>query len=72
MKASIHLIVLLQQLYDGQRANVMTEHGDTEHFGVEKGIRQGCILCPILFNIFAENIIRDALAGHEDGIKIGG
>ena len=72
MGAPMHLIVLLQQLYDGQRAVVRTEHGDTEHFGVGKGVRQGCILSPILFNIYAEKIIRDALDGYEKGIKIGG
>ena len=72
MESPTHLVVLLQQLYDGQQATVRTEYGDTEHFGVEEGVHHGCILSAILFSKYTGNLIRDALAGYEDGIKIGG
>ena len=49
-----------------------TEHGNTDYFQVEKGVRKGCILSPLLFNIYAEKIIRDSLAGFVAGVKIGG
>ena len=72
MGVPTHLIVLLQQLYAGQLAIVRTNHEDTEHFGVGKGVRQCCILSPILLNICAKKLIRVALDSYEGGIKIGG
>jgi hypothetical protein len=68
-----HLIILLRNLYDGQQATVRTECGDTDPFGIGKGVRQGCILSPILFNLYAEKVMRDAgLDETEEGIRIGG
>ena len=49
-----HLTCLLRNLYTGQEATVRTEHGTTDWFQIGKGIRQGCILSPILFNFYAE------------------
>ena len=68
-----HLICLLKNLYADQEATVRTEHGLTEWFKVEKGVRQGCILSPYLFNLHAEHIIRNAgLEETEIGVKIAG
>ena len=63
-----HLTCLLRNLYAGQEATVRTEHGTTDWFQIEKGICQGCILLPCLFNLYAEYIMRNAQAG----IKIAG
>ena len=68
-----HLIILMRNLYRNQKATVRTEDGETESFGIGKGVRQGCILSPILFNLYAERVMREA--GLEDsphGIRIGG
>ena len=68
-----HLIFLLRNLYAGQEATVRTGHGTTEWFQVGKGIRQGCILSPCLFNLYAEYIMRNAgLEETQAGIKTGG
>lgn len=68
-----HLIVLLRNLYTNQEATVRTEHGVCKWFPIEKGVRQGCILSPYLFNLYAEQIIRNAgLYEDERGIKLGG
>lgn len=68
-----HLIVLLKELYSDQEAIVRTEYGDTEWFNINKGVRQGCILSPYLFNMYSENIMRSAGIEEENiGIKIGG
>ena len=56
MGLSDHLISLLRNLYAGQEATVRTSHGTTDRFQIGKGIRQGCILLPCLFNLHAENI----------------
>ena len=64
-----HLICLLRNLYAGQEATVRTGHGTTDWFQIAKGVRQGCILSPCLFNLYAEYIIRNA--GLEE-IKIAG
>ncbi|CAF3528318.1 unnamed protein product [Adineta steineri] len=68
-----HLIILMKNLYTNQQASVKTEYGNTNWFNVGKGVRQGCILSPYLFNLYAEYIMRkagtDKAAG---GIKIGG
>ena len=55
-----HLTCLLRNLYAGQEATVRTGHGTTDWFQIGKGVRQGCILAPCLFNLCAEYIIRNA------------
>ena len=68
-----HLTCLLRNLYEGQEATVRTGHGTTDWFQIGKGVRQGCILSPGLFNLYAEYIKRNA--GPEEaqaGIKTAG
>ena len=66
-----HLICLLRNLYAGQEATVRTGHGTTDWFQIGKGICQGCILSPCLFNFYAEYIMQDArLDEAQAGIKI--
>ena len=68
-----HLTCLLRNLYAGQEATVRTGHGTTDWFQIGKGVRQGCILLPCLFNSYAEYIMRNAgLEEAQDGIKISG
>ena len=68
-----HLTCLLRSLYAGQEATVRTGHGTTDWFQVGKGVRQGCILSPCLFNFYAEYIMRNAgLEEVQAGIKIAG
>ena len=68
-----HLICLLRNLYAGQEAIVRTGQGKTDWFPIEKGVRQGCILSPCLFNLYAEYIMRNAgLKEAQAGIKIAG
>ena len=68
-----HLTCLLRNLYADQEATVRTEHGTTDWFQIGKGIRQGCILSPCLFNLYAEYIMRNAvLEEPQAGIKIAG
>uniref|UniRef100_A0A8B9YJD6 Reverse transcriptase domain-containing protein n=1 Tax=Bos mutus grunniens TaxID=30521 RepID=A0A8B9YJD6_BOSMU len=68
-----HLICLLRNLYAGQEATVRTGHGTTDWFQKGKGVRQGCILSPSLFNLYAEYIMRNAgLDEAQAGIKIAG
>ena len=55
-----HLTSLLRNLYAGHEATVRTGHGTTDCFQIGKGVRQGCILSPCLFNLYAEYIMRDA------------
>ena len=55
-----HLICLLRNLYAGQEATVRTGHGTTDWFQIGKGVHQGCILSPCLFNLYPEYIIRNA------------
>ena len=55
-----HLTSLLRKLYAGQEATVRTGHGTTDWFQIRKGERQGCILSPCLFNLYAEYIMRNA------------
>ena len=68
-----HLTWLLRNLYAGQEATVRTRHGTTDLFQIRKGVCQGCILSPCLFNLYAEYIIRNArLDEAEAGIKTAG
>ena len=68
-----HLICLLRNLYAGQEVTVRTGHGTTDWFRTEKGVHQGCILSPCLFNFYAEYIMRNAgLEETQAGIKIAG
>ena len=60
MGISDHLACLLRNLYAGQEATVRTGHGTTHWFQIGKGVRQGCILSPCLFNSYAEYIMRNA------------
>ena len=55
-----HLTCLLRNLYAGQEATVRTGHGTIDWFPIGKGVRQGCILSPCLFNLYAEYIMRNA------------
>ena len=55
-----HLTCLLRNLYAGQEAIVRTRHGTTDWFQIGKGVQQGCILSPCLFDVYAENIMRNA------------
>ena len=67
-----HLTCLLRNLYAGQEATVRTLYGTTDSFKVEKGVRQGCLLLPCLFNPYTENIMRNAKPDElQAGIKIG-
>ena len=66
-----HLTCLLRKLYAGQKATVRTGHGTTDWFQIGKGVCQGCILSPCLFNLYAEYIMRNAgLEEVQAGIKI--
>ena len=68
-----HLTCLFINLYSGQEATFRTEHGKTDWFQIGKGVRQGCILSPCLFNLYAECIMRNAgLEETQAGIKIAG
>ena len=68
-----HLTCLLRNLYAGQKATVTTEHGTTDWLQIGKGICQGCILSPCLFNLYTEYIMRNAgLEEAQAGIKIAG
>ena len=71
MRIPDHLTSLLRNLYAGQKATVRTGHGTTDWFQTGKGVRQGCILSPCLFNLYAEYIMRNAgLDEVQAGIKI--
>ena len=71
MGISDHLTCLMRNLYTGQEATVRTEHGTTDWFQIGKGVRQGCILSPYLFNLYSEYIMQNArLNEAQAGIKI--
>ena len=71
MEIPDHLTCLLRNLYAGQEATVTTGHGTTDWFQIGKGVCQGCILSPCLFNFYAEYIVRNAgLEEAQAGIKI--
>ena len=65
-----HLTCLLRNLYAGQEATVRTGHETTDSFQIGKGVHQGCILSPCLFNFHAEYIMRNAGLEAQAGIKI--
>ena len=66
-----HLTCLVRNLYAGQEATVSTGHGTPDYFQIGKGVRQGCILSPCLFNFYAEYIMRNAgLEEAQAGMKI--
>ena len=68
-----HLIRLLRNLYADQEATIRTGHGTTDCFQIRKGIYQGCMLSPCLFNLYAEYIIRNTgLEEAQAGIKLPG
>ena len=68
-----HLTCLLKHLYAGQEATVRTVRGTTDWFQIRKGVHQGCLLSPYLFNLYAEYIMRnDGLDDAQAGIKIAG
>ena len=71
MEIPDHLTCLLRNLYAGQEATVRTGHGTTDWFQIGKGGRQGCILSPYLFNVYAEYIMKNTgLEEAHAGIKI--
>ena len=68
-----HLTSLLRNLYAGQEATVRTGHGTTDWFQIKKGVRQGYILSPCLFNLYAQYIMRNAgLNEAQAGFKFAG
>ena len=68
-----HLTCLLRNLYAGQEATVRTRHGTTDLFQIGKGLYQGCILLPCLFNLYSDDIMQNAgLDKAQVGIKIAG
>ena len=68
-----HLTCLLRNLYAGHEATVRTEHGTTDCLRIGKGVCQGCILSPCLFNLYAKYIVRNpGLEEAQAGIKIAG
>ena len=73
MRIPDHFTCLLRNLYSGQEATVRTGHGITDWFRIGKGIHQGCILSPCLFNLYEEYIMRNAgLEEAQAGIKVAG
>ena len=67
-----HLTCLLRHLFAGQGATVRTGHGTTDWFQIGKGVCQGCILSPCLFNLYAEYMRNTGLEEAQAGIKIAG
>ena len=67
-----HIIQLVVNLYKEQGSVVRTTNGHTEWFKIERGVRQGCVISPGLYNIYSEHIMRCILEEHHDGITIGG
>ena len=63
---------MIAALYMNQTASVRTRSGNTERAEIGRGVRQGCILSPLIFNIYAEAMIRESLDDLEEGVKVGG
>ena len=73
MRIPDHLTSLLRNLYAGQEATIRTEHGTTDWFQIGRGVLQGCILSPCLFNLYTEYIMGNTgLDEAQAGIKIAG
>ena len=73
LELHIHIQIHVHKLYTDQEATVRTGHGTTDWFQIGKGVHQGCILSPCLFNLYAEHIMRNAgLDETQAGIKIAG
>ena len=73
MRIPDHITSLLRNLYAGQEATLRTGHGTTDWFKIGKGVCQGCILSPCLFNLYVEYIMRNAgLNESQAAIKIAG
>ncbi len=72
MGVPLHLVTLMKNLYTNQEAAVRTEFGLTDWFPIGKGVRQGCILSPNLFNMYSEFIMRKAITNSQIGVHIGG
>ena len=73
MGISEHLTCLLRNLYAGQEAIIRSGHGTTDWFQIRKGVHQGCILSPYLFNLYAEYIMRNTgLEEAQSVMKIAG
>ena len=73
MGFSEHIIDLIRMMYSEKKAAVRTTHGYTDWFDVEKGMCQGCILSPHLFNnIYSEQIMRNALEDFTGSVSVGG
>jgi len=73
MRIPDYLTCLLRNLYTGQEATVRTGHGTMDWFQIGKGVHQGCILSPCLFNLYVEHIMQNArLDETQAGIKIAG
>ena len=71
MGFSGHIIYLIKSLHNKQKAVVRTTHGLTDWFDIEQGVHQGCILSPHLFNIYSEQIMRNALDDFTGSVRIG-
>ena len=73
MEIPDHLPCLLRNLYTGQEVTIRTLYGTTDWFRTEKGVHQGCLLSPCLFNLYAEHIVENAALDElQAGIKTGG
>ena len=72
MEFPVHIIQLVANLYNEQESVVRTTNGDTDWFKIERGVKQGCVISPGLYNIYSEHIMRCVLEKHHDGITIGG
>ena len=68
----VHIIQLVANLYKEHESVVRTTNGDTDWFKIERGVRQGCVISPGLYNIYSEHIMRCVLEEHHDGTTIGG
>ena len=68
----VHIIQLVANLYKEQESVVRTTNGDTGWFKIERGVTQGCVISPGLYNIYSEHITRCVLEEHHDGITSGG
>ena len=67
-----HLTCFLRNLYEGKEATIKTGHGTTDWFQIGKGVHQGCILSPCIFNLYAEYMRNTGLEEAQAGIKIAG